>query len=633
MMTRHIIVVLPVLLLVGIVAYACSLSVPPAEPTRKVLSQEQVDAILNQPTATPSVPPPPVAGHDWSRIKAAGKIVVGTSADYPPFAYYGENFQIDGFDAALIREVGKKLGVEVELRDFAFDGLPAALQVGQVDAAIAAISITPERQKTVDFTNVYYAGEDAILARAGSNISLGGLRDIGQYRVGVQRDSAYGTWVKTTLIGAGLMQSDNLFEYAQADDAIRDLKEQRLDLVMMDSMPAQSFADQGDVVMVARGLNQQLFGIMIRKGAFPLQAKLNEALTQLQNEGKIAQLAEQYLKIKAAQLIVPPTITPQPAAAVATTIPVALPASSIPCDVMAYVADLTYDDQRMTAPPVLNRGQPFTKGWRVRNTGSCTWDSSYSLLYSGGNKPGAAMNGQADAIQGPVPPGATTDVYANLIAPSQYGIYLGFWEMRNPHGQTFGQRLWVGINVPAPIAPTPVPPPPPSDSINFRADRTNIRRGECTMIRWDVEGIKTVYFHQQGESWEDHGVVGHNAREVCPGNTVVYELRVIKRDDSVDIRQIQIIVEEGNVAAPEIWRFDTDPDSQVNAGRCVEIRWEVGGQVDQITIYANGDAIWDVAPARGRTDHCPGGSGVTYRIKARGPDSSSSDEHYVQIIQ
>jgi polar amino acid transport system substrate-binding protein len=140
-----------------------------------------------------------VAGHDWSRIKAAGKVVVGTSADYPPFAYYGENFQIDGFDAALIREVGKKLGVEVELRDFAFDGLPAALQVGQVDAAIAAISITPERQETVDFTNVYYAGEDAILARAGSIAGGLGRRPISGRG---QRDSAYGTWVKTTLIGA-----------------------------------------------------------------------------------------------------------------------------------------------------------------------------------------------------------------------------------------------------------------------------------------------------------------------------------------------------------------------------------------------------------------------------------------------
>ena len=65
---------------------------------------------------------------------------VGTSADYEPFEYYNSRFQLDGFDIGLIREIGKQLGVKVEIKDYAFDGLYNALQLGDIDAAIAAIS-------------------------------------------------------------------------------------------------------------------------------------------------------------------------------------------------------------------------------------------------------------------------------------------------------------------------------------------------------------------------------------------------------------------------------------------------------------------------------------------------------------
>ena len=58
------------------------------------------------------------------------------------------------------------MGVTVELNDFAFDGLGSAIQIGQIDVAIAAISVTPERQAVVDFSNVYYASDDAVLVKA-----------------------------------------------------------------------------------------------------------------------------------------------------------------------------------------------------------------------------------------------------------------------------------------------------------------------------------------------------------------------------------------------------------------------------------------------------------------------------------
>ena len=108
------------------------------------------------PTVRPALPEDP-----WERIQSTGVMVVGASLDYPPFEYYDENFQADGFDMALIQELGRRLGVEVEIKDMAFDGLLGAVQLGQVDAAISAISVTPDREGIVGFSNVYYVGENA----------------------------------------------------------------------------------------------------------------------------------------------------------------------------------------------------------------------------------------------------------------------------------------------------------------------------------------------------------------------------------------------------------------------------------------------------------------------------------------
>ena len=96
------------------------------------------------PTPTPQISEPIVPGDAWARIQAAGKMTAGTSADYPPFAYWTPDYKLDGLDIALISEIGKVLGVDVAIKDMAFDGLNWALELGQIDVAIAAmLLLTP----------------------------------------------------------------------------------------------------------------------------------------------------------------------------------------------------------------------------------------------------------------------------------------------------------------------------------------------------------------------------------------------------------------------------------------------------------------------------------------------------------
>jgi ABC-type amino acid transport substrate-binding protein len=122
----------------------------------------------NLPTATPVPTEPASVSQDfsWQNVQQAGVLRVGIPADYPPFEYFNENDQLDGFDVALIQQIGQKLGLMVELNPISFVGLPMAVAVGQVDVAIGALSVTPERQALANFSNVYYAGSDAVLSRS-----------------------------------------------------------------------------------------------------------------------------------------------------------------------------------------------------------------------------------------------------------------------------------------------------------------------------------------------------------------------------------------------------------------------------------------------------------------------------------
>ena len=141
----------------------------------------------------------------------------------------------------------------------------------------------------------------------------------------------------------------------------------------------------------------------------------------------------------------PPTATPVPPTA--TSIPV-------PCDRATFVEDITYPDNKE-----VDAGATFVKTWRLRNNGSCTWNSSYALVFDRGD----AMNGPASAqlTTGTVAPGQVIDVSVTLKAPTTAGTYQGYWMLRNGGGAIFGiggdsrSSFWVKVKVINPATATP----------------------------------------------------------------------------------------------------------------------------------------------------------------------------------
>ncbi len=142
---------------------------------------------------------------------------------------------------------------------------------------------------------------------------------------------------------------------------------------------------------------------------------------------------------------VPPTNIPVP--------PSATPIL-IPCDRASFVEDVTFPDNAEVAA-----GVTFVKIWRLKNNGSCTWNSSYSIVFENGDSMGAPASLQLTTNT--VAPGQTIDVAVSLTAPNSAKTYQGFWKLRNGAGITFGigedakSSFWAKVKVINPTTATP----------------------------------------------------------------------------------------------------------------------------------------------------------------------------------
>ena len=138
--------------------------------------------------------------------------------------------------------------------------------------------------------------------------------------------------------------------------------------------------------------------------------------------------------------VAPPTLAPT-----ATRV---FPSATSSCDIADFQADVTIPDNTLVPA-----GQAFTKTWRFKNAGACSWTPAYSLVFSSGDQ----MNGpNTQALGANVNPGQTVDISVNLTAPAASGDYTGNWKLRNASGVLYAS-FWVKIRVqPSPAVTTPV---------------------------------------------------------------------------------------------------------------------------------------------------------------------------------
>ncbi len=217
-----------------------------------------------------------------------GKLVMGTSADYPPFEFHamidGKD-QIVGLDLEIANHIAEELGVELEIKDMDFDNLLGGLTSGMLDIVIAGMNPDPDRLEEVNFTDIYYEANLSVLIRKTDKDNLKTLEDLEGKGIGVQ----IGTTQEK--IAQEDIKDSKVKSLSKNPDIVMNLKTEKIDCAIMETPVAESFAKVNDDLMVVENLiidnKSGGVAIAVQKGNDELTEKLNEILSDLVSKGLI----------------------------------------------------------------------------------------------------------------------------------------------------------------------------------------------------------------------------------------------------------------------------------------------------------------------------------------------------------
>lgn len=210
--------------------------------------------------------------------EAKPKLIVGTNAEFAPYEFFNDAGEIDGFDIDLIDMILTLLGYEYEIISIDFDALLPTLASGQIDIAIAAMTIKAEAQEYALFSDPYFDASQKIVVPVGSDIvdetGLNGKR------VGVQLGTTGDLYV------TDIAPDGSIERYNKVLDAVIDLAAGRLDAVVVDAEPAKAYsAPYDNLVVLDRVLSDESYGIAVNLGNDELVAEINMALAALFDGG------------------------------------------------------------------------------------------------------------------------------------------------------------------------------------------------------------------------------------------------------------------------------------------------------------------------------------------------------------
>ena len=226
-------------------------------------------------------------------IKSKGTLVVGTSADFPPFEFVNQSGAIVGLDIDIANEVAKKLGVKLEVKDLSFDALIPALQGKQVDLVIAGMTITPERSKIVDFSVPYYNASQAVISLATQKLSS--IADLKNKKIGVQTGTTGESWAEENLVSESLIPENNLFHYDKLSDALLALKRGDIDVIVIDEPVAKMFEKTVSGLQYNFGIyTGEQYGIAINKDSKDLLDLVNEVISEIKSNGQLDALVQKW---------------------------------------------------------------------------------------------------------------------------------------------------------------------------------------------------------------------------------------------------------------------------------------------------------------------------------------------------
>ena len=222
---------------------------------------------------------------------SAEDVKVASDIAYPPFEYE-KNGEPVGFDIDLMDEIAKRANLEVEYQNVTFDGIIGGLSSNLYDASISAMTITPEREKKIDFSDPYFNADQSLMVPSDSGV--GSVNDLGDATVGVQIGTT-GEIKAKEFADQGKIQGE-IRTFDTIEDAFAAINNGQIDAIINDLPVSQDEVNSSDgaleiVEVIPTG---EQYGIAFPKNS-DLVEPVNKALAEIKEDGTYEKIYKKWI--------------------------------------------------------------------------------------------------------------------------------------------------------------------------------------------------------------------------------------------------------------------------------------------------------------------------------------------------
>ncbi|OJG71113.1 extracellular solute-binding protein [Enterococcus phoeniculicola] len=230
----------------------------------------------------------------WTKVEEAKKLTVATSGTLFPSSYYNDKNELTGYDVDVIKEVAKRLDLEVEFKEYNVDGQITSVDKGESDLGANDFGLSGDRGKKFMLSSPIKYSFDSMIVRKSDDSGISSLEDLKGKKAAGEPNTNYMKIAEK--YGAELVTYDN----ATNDQYLTDVANGRTDVILNDyylqKMSVGALPDIPVKILEDVYFNANHTGFLMKKESVALSKKINEVLNKMQEDGTMAKISETYFQ-------------------------------------------------------------------------------------------------------------------------------------------------------------------------------------------------------------------------------------------------------------------------------------------------------------------------------------------------
>ena len=228
---------------------------------------------------------------EGNKDEGSDKLIVSTEAGFAPYEYM-KGDEVVGIDMDIAKAIADEMGKELEIKNMDFDGALLAVQQGKADFVAAGVSVNPEREEVMDFSHDYVNSTEVVVVNKEAP-AVSSVEDLNGKVIAVQQGNIADIWVSNT----ENCEAKEVKRYTKFAQAAEDLKNKKVDCIVMDQFPAEELVSANPELEVLEGtLFEDKYAIGVKKGNKELLEKINTVIDKLIEEGKVEEFTANHVQ-------------------------------------------------------------------------------------------------------------------------------------------------------------------------------------------------------------------------------------------------------------------------------------------------------------------------------------------------